>query len=38
MLERDRQRLMEDLDKVRDGDLSGLRRNEASRWVANDII
>lgn len=29
---------MEDLDKVRDGDLSGLRRNEASRWVANDII
>lgn len=29
---------MEDLDKVREGDLSGLRRNEASRWVANDII
>jgi hypothetical protein len=29
---------MEDLDKVKDGDLQGLRRNEASRWVANDII
>lgn len=29
---------MEDLDRVKAGDLSGLRRNEASRWVANDII
>jgi len=29
---------MEDLDKVKAGDLSGLRKNEASRWVANDII
>ena len=37
-LERDRQRLMDDLEKVRQGDISALRRNEASRWVANDII
>jgi hypothetical protein len=29
---------MEDLDKVKSGDLQGLRKNEASRWVANDII
>jgi hypothetical protein len=29
---------MDDLDRVRGGDLDGLRRNEASRWVANDII
>lgn len=29
---------MEDLEKVKVGDMSGLRRNEASRWVANDII
>lgn len=38
MLERDRQRIMEDLERVKNGDMSGLRRNEASRWVANDII
>lgn len=29
---------MDDLDKVKVGDMSGLRRNEASRWAANDII
>jgi hypothetical protein len=29
---------MEDLDKVKSGDISSLRKNEASRWVANDII
>ncbi len=29
---------MEDLEKVKNGDLSALRQNEASRWVANDII
>jgi hypothetical protein len=29
---------MEDLDKVKAGDLQALRRNEASRWAANDII
>lgn len=29
---------MEDLERVKQGDLTGLRRNEASRWVANDII
>ena len=38
MLERDRHRIMEDLDKVRNGDITSLRKNEASRWVANDII
>jgi hypothetical protein len=37
-LERDRLRIMEDLDKVKSGDIQSLRRNEASRWVANDII
>jgi hypothetical protein len=31
-------RILEDLDKVKAGDLSALRKNEASRWVANDII
>lgn len=29
---------MEDLEKVKNGDFSGLRKNEASRWAANDII
>ena len=29
---------MEDLDNVKRGDISSLRKNEASRWVANDII
>lgn len=29
---------MEDLDKVKAGDLQTLRKNEASRWAANDII
>ena len=38
LLERDRKRIMEDLDKVRQGDMSSLRKNEASRWVANDIL
>ena len=38
MLEKDRQRIMEDLDKVREGDFQSLRKNEASRWVANEII
>ena len=37
-LERDRQKIMEDLEKVKSGDITGLRKNEASRWVANDII
>ena len=37
-LERDRQRLMEDLEKVKLGDFTALRKNEASRWAANDII
>lgn len=38
MLERDRMRLMDDLDKIKSGDMESLRWNEASRWVANDII
>lgn len=29
---------MDDLEKVKAGDMQGLRRNEASRWAANDII
>ena len=29
---------MDDLEKVKSGDIDSLRRNEASRWVANDII
>jgi hypothetical protein len=29
---------MEDLEKVKSGDLLALRKNEASRWAANDII
>lgn len=29
---------MEDLDRVKQGDINSLRKNEASRWVANDII
>ena len=29
---------MDDLDRVKSGDLQSLRRNEASRWVANDIL
>lgn len=29
---------MDDLEKVKGGDLQSLRKNEASRWVANDII
>ena len=29
---------MEDLDKVRAGDFDALKRNEASRWAANDLI
>ena len=29
---------MDDLGRVKDGDPSDWRRNEASRWVANDII
>jgi len=37
-LERDRARILEDLERVKAGDLSALRKNEASRWVANDII
>jgi hypothetical protein len=37
-LDKDRQRIMEDLEKVKNGDMQGLRKNEASRWAANDII
>lgn len=38
LLEEDRQRIMDNLDNVKNGDLNAIRKNEASRWVANDII
>ena len=37
-LEKDRIRIMDDLQKVKSGDMQTLRKNEASRWAANDII
>jgi len=37
-LEKDRQTIMEDLERVKNGDISGLRKNEASRWVANEVL
>ena len=37
-LEIDRERIMGDLELAKNGDPSVLRKNEASRWVANDII
>ena len=38
LLEEDRKRIMDDLEKVKSGDPTALRRNEASRWAANDIL
>jgi len=38
LLERDRLKILDDLDKVRNGDMTALRKNEASRWVASDIL
>lgn len=29
---------MNDLEKVKSGEIGSLRKNEAGRWVANDII
>lgn len=29
---------MDNLDKIKNGDLSSLRFNEASRWVGTDIL
>jgi hypothetical protein len=29
---------MEDLEKIKNGEFPSLRRNEASRWAANDIL
>ena len=29
---------METLDKIQNGDYTSLRKNEVSRWVANDIL
>ena len=37
-LEKDRQTIMEDLERVKNGDISGLRKNEASRWDANEVL
>ena len=38
MLEQDRQNIMDDLENCKNGDISKLRKNEASRWAANDIL
>ena len=38
LLEKERVRILDDLDRVKNGDITALRRNEASRWVGNDII
>lgn len=38
LLEKDRQRIMEDLERVKNGETLTLRKNEASRWAAQDII
>ena len=38
MLELDHEKIMQDLDSVKRGDLQALRKNEASRWAANDIV
>lgn len=38
MLEKDRLRIMEDLERIKNGDISSLRKNEASRWAASDIL
>ena len=37
-LERERMRIMDNLEKVKMGDISALRANEASRWVGTDIV
>ena len=29
---------MDNLQKIQNGEYSSLRKNEASRWVANDIL
>jgi len=36
-LEKERQRILEDLDKVRQGNLSGIRKNDAARMVGETI-
>ena len=38
MLEKDRLRIMEDLERIKNGEISSLRKNEASRWAASDIL
>ena len=37
-LESDRDRIMSNLEKIKNGDLGSLRVNEASRWVGTDIL
>ena len=38
MLEKDRIKILDDLEKVKIGDLASLRKNESSRWAASDIL
>lgn len=37
-LENERLRIMDNLERVKNGDFQGLRANEASRWVGTDIV
>ena len=36
-LEKERQRILDDLDKVKQGNLSGIRKNDAARMVGETI-
>ena len=36
-LEKERQRILEDLDKVKSGNFSGIRKNDAARMVGESI-
>lgn len=36
-LEKERQRILEDLDKVKSGNISGIRKNDAARMVGESI-
>jgi hypothetical protein len=36
-LEKQRQRILDDLDKVKQGNLTGIRKNDAARFVGESI-
>lgn len=36
-LERERSRILEDLDKVKNGNISGIRRNDAARFAGESM-